>query len=1502
MSIYSRTLLLGFGTILTLSAADVPWATDGVASFGSDLTTPITCHVPDTGLTLSRIFSQAEIPISFTGSGVLTLTAGGTATPPIAYEPVNYGSNCLLFSIPIVLTGEESPDCGVPLLYLGGCTFSNALTLVANTKALSIQRRRASALTLRSPLAIVDFTRADDLEIGKAATDYNGVSVSIGSGASLRASRTTLAKGSSLTLLNSTPPTSFVATNRATGGYADFLMPDDSYESGGNAIYAKLTIQGGQFSCRRLVQGANNGAQIVLSGGTLNASEGIALNATNGAAMTIRGGTIHTPDFNSRGTAAAIFANNATLNVSGFTTEVGRIDVAAGRTLSVTGPGAIAFRQGGTIPRLALSADSALCFLEAAPDVPPLVLGALELPAQKRIPLRVTNRMLSGRTTLAIGITAEHLAKMDPVLPTCARLVLEGDRLDLLIDGADLSQPARAMWIGQGNHADLRDPANWRCWNANDEIMSSAAPTSATALDTITGRTNFNYPESSGIHYPDGLLTGDITLSADCDWRGLDTRAFSADLVVNTAGHLLHLPQMPFPLTGTDIKPCREVRYEAFGARGDGFTDDQPALVKAHVFANAQGWGVRARNDAVYYIGGGSDTIVVKTDVDFGTAQFIIDDRNVQDHDAHIFSVPSTDSYKITGLSTLSRGQNNLGRTFADPCLVVIEDKTTRRYIRSGGNANDGTAQQEVIYVDRNGNVDPRTPILWNYTNITACTAYPIPKRRLTIAGGKFVTYANQDDSAAYYQRNISVSRSNVLIRDLEHLVVEPPAVPCAPYSGFLTVSGAADVTVRDSVFCGHRRTVQGTYDLSATRAIRLAFRNCRQSNSITDTTLWGIFGSNFCKDTLFDGCSFSRFDAHQGVCHATIRNCRLYSINAIGFGTLLVENTTVHSRDFFNLRYDYGSTWEGEFIVRNCTFAPTVAGQKSFVYCTNDGSHDYGYSCAMPKRILVDGLHIADTATSGKLYCFSDPATNATSAAYVWDNPYALTERVYLHNVTSDSGRTLQDNVSPNTWLFRNVVFETDLPPTPSLVMDEPQLGWNLTNANIRIELDHLPVSSPAQYLALTIRDAAGDVVAAHTQMADHAGAYDIQVALPAAGAHYTYSATLQDGPFLTTASITRETFAGSAAPDIWFQANVEGNRPTGVNGTWRHTPGNNRPDGTYDVIGGADFTLSDTTAGSNRTVSTEVLYPVEELSLRDGGQIPQESLVGICAASSETDGAYWCGMRMGPSGEREWLPLTGDTPKVGETYHIRTEIDFLATPPVARYGVRLVGETAYRVLTDDAGTAWHPVGEPQAQTLREIRLLGHGAVGAITGTIADGAVAEVRGVRYDSLNEALAAAKGETVTLLADVAFTPDAATGEMTVNLAGHRLIWQENRGFTFTGNASSGRFRASPTASNGTTANGLGGYASYVLGLNADEPDAQPRLTLSNDQGNILLELTPVPPGGTGVPIRYRLMSSDTLDFPEDRTEFSTWTSVPAFSVTPTQGQRFYRLQLDLARPE
>ena len=81
------------------------------------------------------------------------------------------------------------------------------------------------------------------------------------------------------------------------------------------------------------------------------------------------------------------------------------------------------------------------------------------------------------------------------------------------------------------------------------------------------------------------------------------------------------------------------VNYEQFGAVGDGVADDFGAIIACHEYANATGTPVKATDGSTYYIDGKKRHAVIKTDVDFGTAKFIIDDRCVERITSYVFSI-----------------------------------------------------------------------------------------------------------------------------------------------------------------------------------------------------------------------------------------------------------------------------------------------------------------------------------------------------------------------------------------------------------------------------------------------------------------------------------------------------------------------------------------------------------------------------------------------------------------------------------------------------------------------------------------------------------------------------------------------------------------------------------------------------------------------------------------------------------------------------------------------
>ena len=526
----------------------------------------------------------------------------------------------------------------------------------------------------------------------------------------------------------------------------------------------------------------------------------------------------------------------------------------------------------------------------------------------------------------------------------------------------------------------------------------------------------------------------------------------SGFIMKHATGHLMKKQEVDVPLTYADYyfvealwryknyiqhpKVQKYITYEQFGAYGDGIHDDMPSIIAAHNAANESGLPVKADGSKTYYIGNIARTAIIKTDVDFGTARFKINDVGLDKRNSSIFEVKSCSSpYAVTGVGKLEHGQKSLGVKLPIESLLHICNDSSKVFIRYGGNQNSGVALQEVIVANKKGIVRDSTDIVWDYDTVTSIMAYPIDKHKLSIKGGIFTTIANQCESRyKYHSRNIVVARSNVVVDGIQHYIVGE-LNHGAPYSGFIQVENAADVTVSNCVLTAHKTydtigsagtpVQMGSYDLEAYNSINISFNNIKQTNSIDDVAYWGLFSSNFCKCLKMSDCAISRFDAHMGVENVILRRCKFghMGLRMVGFGTALIENCEVRTNNFISLREDYGSSWNGEIIIKNGNLVPQrKAKEIDIIWGKNKWVHDFGYCCTLPRSIIIDGLRIDDSQMPSKRYkgpfIFSS-FSHQPDAGF----PMQMEGVVKLSNIILPDGRNL--GISSNPRAFINYVVE---------------------------------------------------------------------------------------------------------------------------------------------------------------------------------------------------------------------------------------------------------------------------------------------------------------------------------------------------------------------------------------------------------------------------------------------------------------------------------------------
>ena len=469
------------------------------------------------------------------------------------------------------------------------------------------------------------------------------------------------------------------------------------------------------------------------------------------------------------------------------------------------------------------------------------------------------------------------------------------------------------------------------------------------------------------------------------------------------------------------------VRYSDFGAIGDGVANDFAAIKAAHDYANERGLAVEGTAGKTYRIGdNGNESIIIKTDTLWVGCAFILDDSVVAyDSPARttwlIKVVSDKTPIKVTDVKPLKIGDTNVGFKVGYPALVHIVNDEQRRYIRNGLNEDKGDAQREVLLVDADGNIDPSTPISWDYEKITMCEVIDIDDKPLDINGGHFIRWANQaPNQYYYYQRGIEVTRSNVTIRNFDHKMIKEGPTR-SPYSGFVSARLCNNFTLENGVLRAHKHyyrqdpgglNLLGSYEMQMYACNNVTMKNLYQPNMYEDDDVTVLFkgemGSNYCRNFLVDGCHLSSFDSHKASGNIKIINSEIEHINCIGCGHVHIENTIIQmgpKPEIMTLRGDYGCFWRGTAYIKDVTLSSPKENQ-NFALMAGYGSWDnwdFGYETCMPHTITI-----SDIRTSGgrPLYIFDryiekygDVSQPTLADGTKNLNPYKPTETVIIES-----------------------------------------------------------------------------------------------------------------------------------------------------------------------------------------------------------------------------------------------------------------------------------------------------------------------------------------------------------------------------------------------------------------------------------------------------------------------------------------------------------------------
>ena len=543
------------------------------------------------------------------------------------------------------------------------------------------------------------------------------------------------------------------------------------------------------------------------------------------------------------------------------------------------------------------------------------------------------------------------------------------------------------------------------------------------ALKDVTGEQKVIYVEFTNgdkERYTDNgfaLYVKDGDLHIECEFENK-----FEDMIYSFADSKLSSEKVKISSSYTYSKDVRNIYYKDFGAKGDGVTDDFFAIKACHDEANKWGHTVNADKDATYYIGNanGNQSITIKTDTYWNGCSFIWDDRYIDKpgesnaYQAPIFKItPDKSSYTLSGsklpVTSVTSGATSFGDWKpAGRVMVTITDNTKRHYIRYGSNQNNGSAQNEIVVVNPDGTIDPSTPIQWDYTTLSKMVVYPIDDIPITVSGGtkgqiddyaSMGTFDNYDhinrttiythfntapSEYNYHARNISITRSNVTIKNLHHVLYDQDTETAAPYTGWIAVNNCSDVVVEGMIVqmqkgfstIGAQGTSvgMGSYEFSAGNANDVKWINCDTKNMFSagkDGSLLaypiyrGLFGTNHTRNMYLADCFLNSFDSHTGAYNVTIENSTFDHMNFIGGGLIKLTDVTVYTASNYgsaiNLRTDYGSTWKGDLEIDGLTVKYGIGSKPdriTLIYGSYVNQY-WGFDTYMPQNVTINNFHV---------------------------------------------------------------------------------------------------------------------------------------------------------------------------------------------------------------------------------------------------------------------------------------------------------------------------------------------------------------------------------------------------------------------------------------------------------------------------------------------------------------------------------------------------------------
>lgn len=466
------------------------------------------------------------------------------------------------------------------------------------------------------------------------------------------------------------------------------------------------------------------------------------------------------------------------------------------------------------------------------------------------------------------------------------------------------------------------------------EILESIDPNGVLLNEIVSARTPAG--ESEPYESLSARLDGQIGLNSDF-------RSFEKDL------SFMKRVYNEFSERGINVK--------WFGVKGDGVTDDGLALKHVHEVANNLKLPV-IYPTADYYISEVTD-ITVKTSVDWCNSNIIINDKTTTvDNKLNVYVfkpyeekiIHQNDDFTKTIALSIKKDNKDaipefVGTTYR---LFKFIDETKIMYARYGANATEGVPMSDYTIVSPSGAM--LTPLTYDFNNVTRVEISEIPKEKMVLKNANFISKGNNLADLTiydYYNRNLSVLRSNVLMENITH-TIDNDFANKQICNGFLQVIGVANIHLKNMQFqprlyhrYGTGNVEGGTYELFTKEVTNLKMEKIWAYNDSSE--VWGFHAGNYMKNVEINECEINRFDSHYPSDTIKIFNSIIGAkgLTLNGYGLLLVEDTTFNCDTVLGLRQDYGSFWIGDITFRRIKHYPVT--MQRLIRISPRNNHDFG-------------------------------------------------------------------------------------------------------------------------------------------------------------------------------------------------------------------------------------------------------------------------------------------------------------------------------------------------------------------------------------------------------------------------------------------------------------------------------------------------------------------------------------------------------------------------------